>query len=512
LWVASRTAQLAAGSIDVTEYMEATSSDRLLEQRTNESHAVAVELGCLDVGAASFSYTATLHRPAACFYSASGFVAALLSMSHVQWLYFLVTCFANLWLILTIFGSIKFQLKWGSLVETASAPLPAYPPVSVLIPCYMPNEQVIIMDTLHAMVQSEYEGELTFYVVYNTPVDLPIEAELKKIKSMNGRKVVCARVPGSHSKAENLEYALTKFCKGVDICVLFDADHHPRPNTIRGLVSLLVATPEVVAVQGAVLIEREGYWPVRKLLDGMEWSSWSFYSPGFGEVVGSAYFGGGNAAWRVETLKALGFDHAMLTEDIDITIRALASGKQMQFAPFLQVGEMCPATFKALYKQRLRWAMGWEQVTMQRITALFASSQISEPQKWRTLLLLISRYMTLFSSSMGIFNLLKTVLFNFYTPSPIQAASAVASGIAMFMYAFLTFVLFRLREPWHRWLSVYIFAAVSLFYFFIQASLIVISIFRLTCCAGRAIIWHPTTRGGKAAPPPAPLKGELKGQ
>ena len=34
-------------------------------------------------------------------------------------------------------------------------------------------------------------------------------------------------------------------------------------------------------------------------------------------------------------------------------------------SPFpVQVGEMCPATFTALYKQRLRWAMGWEQVSV----------------------------------------------------------------------------------------------------------------------------------------------------
>ena len=120
---------------------------------------------------------------------------------------------------------------------------------------------------------------------------------------------------------DNLEYGLLNYTEKGSICVLFDADHHPRPNTIRGLVSILLQSPDLVAVQGAVLIERNGPWIMRRLLDGMEWSSWSFYAPGFAEIVGSGYFGGGNAAWRVETLHSLGFDGTMLTEDIDIVDR-----------------------------------------------------------------------------------------------------------------------------------------------------------------------------------------------
>ena len=56
-----------------------------------------------------------------------------------------------------------------------------------------------------------------------------------------------------------------------------------------------------------------------------------------------------------------------------------------------QVGELCPPTLSALYKQRLRWAMGWEQVTVRRLEALFSSRAISEPRKWRAFLLLIMR-------------------------------------------------------------------------------------------------------------------------
>ena len=47
---------------------------------------------------------------------------------------------------------------------------------------------------------------------------------------------------------------------------------------------------------------------------------------------------------------------------------------------------------------------------------------------------------------------------------------------------------------WQRWVSVYVFAFVSWIYFFIQLSLIGLSIARLTCFAGGEIKWNPTAR------------------
>jgi cellulose synthase/poly-beta-1,6-N-acetylglucosamine synthase-like glycosyltransferase len=293
------------------------------------------------------------------------------------------------------------------------------PRVAVFIPCYMPNEAGIIMETLRIMTEAEYDGELDFFVVYNTrceadanastPVELEIERELAKLERMNGRRIVCRRVATSMSKADNLEYAVSNYAKEGEICVLFDADHHPRSNTIRGLVSVLMQMPDAVAVQGSVLIERGGPWWMRRFLDGMEWASWCFYAPGFAELVGSSYFGCGNAAWRVETLREMGFDRSMLTEDIDISVRTLAAGYTMVLAPFLQVGEMCPTGLGALYRQRLRWAMGWEQVTLNRTSTLFSSQRISEPRKFRTMMLLLFRYVTFTMSGIAIFNVLKQV-------------------------------------------------------------------------------------------------------
>jgi len=510
MWLAARTADLGGGVLDDVGFAAATTTDALKEALADPSLSVDVRLGCLDAQSASFDFGATLNLPQACFFSESGVGYEFLRMNAYEWAFFLLTAFSDAWLFITAIGVSIYCCKVGKLMDKAVADI-KMPRVAVFIPCYMPNEAPIILETLEVMTSAEYDGQLDFYVVYNTPHDMEIEKELAKLKSLNGRKVHCQRVPGSTSKADNLEYGLLHYTEKGSICVLFDADHHPRKNTIRGLVAVLLQTPDVVAVQGAVLIERGGPWVMRRLLDGMEFTSWSMYAPGFSELVGSAYFGGGNAAWRVEPLHALGFDHDMLTEDIDVSIRTLAAGHKMVNAPFLQVGEMCPGSLGSLYKQRLRWAMGWEQVTMRRIAALFSSPHISEPRKWRVFLILTSRYITLLSSALGVFNLAKQAFFNFYLPLPCTWAGYGSIGTIIFLLTLLGIILVRQKEPWQRWVSCYVFAAVSLFYFYIQLTMIVISIFKLTCCKSRTLEWVPTSRGkGSEAPPSADAEKDRK--
>ena len=53
----------------------------------------------------------------------------------------------------------------------------------------------------------------------------------------------------------------------------------------------------------------------------------------------------------------------MLTEDVDVSARALLDGHVITFCPEARSGELSPAGTRALVAQRLRWFMGWEQVT-----------------------------------------------------------------------------------------------------------------------------------------------------
>ena len=164
---------------------------------------------------------------------------------------------------------------------------------------------------------------------------------------------------------------------------------------------------------------------MRTILNAMEWSSWCIFSPGIAMLVGSGYFGGACAAWRPAALRQLGFDTRMQTEDIDLSIRALSQGHSIQMIPHAQSLEMCPVGLYALYRQRLRWALGWEEVTRVRLSSVFGSPKISEPRKWRVSILLMARYLTLFTSIFGVGQIIDSLFFSRSWPLPLRVAMSV---------------------------------------------------------------------------------------
>ncbi|AXY57471.1 poly-beta-1,6 N-acetyl-D-glucosamine synthase [Acinetobacter chinensis] len=63
----------------------------------------------------------------------------------------------------------------------------------------------------------------------------------------------------------------------------------------------------------------------------------------------------------------------MLTEDIDITWKLQRAGWDIRFEPNSLVWILMPETFRGLWKQRLRWAMGGAQVLIKNMDVLFKS-------------------------------------------------------------------------------------------------------------------------------------------
>merc|ERR1711976_765055 len=78
----------------------------------------------------------------------------------------------------------------------------------------------------------------------------------------------------------------------------------------------------------------------------------------------NAFFGGSNALWKTDVIASKEFNDKLQCEDVDIAMRMLLENKKIDFCPEARSGELVPGDMKALYKQRLRWAMGWDQVSM----------------------------------------------------------------------------------------------------------------------------------------------------
>ena len=52
------------------------------------------------------------------------------------------------------------------------------------------------------------------------------------------------------------------------------------------------------------------------------------------------------------------YDKDTLTEDFDLTIKLFKSGGNVEFVPDVIAWTYCPSTWKAWYRQRIRWAHG----------------------------------------------------------------------------------------------------------------------------------------------------------
>lgn len=282
-------------------------------------------------------------------------------------------------LALPIKSALGFR---GERFASPATPLPKF---TFIVAAYLPNEQDIIIETLEHIlfnVQRSEEG-MELILAYNTPVDLPVEADLKAL-SQQYPELRLVKVDGSRSKAENINTAL-KTVTGKLTCVL-DADHHPAPDCFVRAWHWISNGYDVVQGRNVVRNHEENLLAQIVTIEfesiyGISHSARSF-------MVDNAIFGGSNGYWRTEVLQRIGFNPLMLTEDIDASIRTLLNGFRLIHDRSILVTELAPTRFKSFWSQRKRWAQGWMEVTLKYQKRFWRSRHFSVGQKiyWTYLL------------------------------------------------------------------------------------------------------------------------------
>ena len=186
------------------------------------------------------------------------------------------------------------------------------------------------------------------------------------------------QVLGSKSKAENINFALDQMKQWgtsladqqrpendhsvprspPEVVALFDADAMPHhTNLKRALHTMTLLDADVV--QGRNMVNR-GYNFVAIEMDII----YCIYHPGGQILRGFGLFGGSNGYWRFDVLDQIRMDKSMLTEDIDSAMRALRWGAKVVYDRDVVSKEEAPPSAMDLFKQRLRWAQGWTEVTL----------------------------------------------------------------------------------------------------------------------------------------------------
>ncbi|TVY75919.1 putative glycosyltransferase [Lachnellula suecica] len=239
------------------------------------------------------------------------------------------------------------------------------PIIDIVIVAYLPNEQDIIIDrTLYAVQQLVYPTDrLRINIVYNTPRQMPeLQTQLHGLTAKYSNLRVM-QVPNSSSKADNVNYFLSLKIE-TDIIAIFDCDHYPHPYGPRWAAERFVQNKAVDVVQGRCIVFNADHSILTSMIAVEFDKIYAVSHPGRAEMWQFGLFCGSNGYWKADLLRGIAMDGSMLTEDIDSALRAL--GKNINVIHELNAVsyELAPTTYRAFWKQRLRWAQGWTQASI----------------------------------------------------------------------------------------------------------------------------------------------------
>ncbi len=270
---------------------------------------------------------------------------------------------AYLWMI----GGIYYRSHWeaeGDYGPDQPPPLPHYPPVSLLVPCY--NEGDNARETIAYLLNQDYPD---FEVIAindgssdNTAEVLEqLAAEQPRLRVVhlaeNGGKANALRMGSMLSRHEHL------------VCV--DGDALLEPHASTWMMRHFVYSPRVGAVTGNPRI-RNRTTLLGRLQVG-EFSSIIGMIKRAQRIYGRVFtVSGVVVAFRKTALQRVGYwSTDMVTEDIDISWKLQLDHWDIRYEPNALCWILMPETLRGLWKQRLRWAQGGVEMALRYGRQLF---------------------------------------------------------------------------------------------------------------------------------------------
>ncbi|GAA2140817.1 hypothetical protein GCM10009844_10790 [Nocardioides koreensis] len=274
---------------------------------------------------------------------------------------------------LTIWAECSQALEPPRLPAAPAGPAPR---ATAVIAAYLPNEADTIIETVRAFLGQHYSGGLQIVLAYNTPVPLEVEDDLARMDREHPDLTVL-KVPDSTSKAQNVNAAL-RVAEG-EFVGIFDADHHPAPGSFDRARRWIADGADVV--QGHCVIRNGEDSALAKLIAVEFEQIYAVSHPGRTALYGFGIFGGSNGYWRASALEQIRLRGSFLTEDIEASMRVLEADGRIVNDPGLVSHELAPDTTRALWKQRMRWAQGWFQVSLRHMWPILRKPTLSLRQK-----------------------------------------------------------------------------------------------------------------------------------
>ncbi len=269
-------------------------------------------------------------------------------------------------------------LAWFQSRRRRPVPPDHRPGVSVIIPAY--NEERVIADSVARVLASDYPG-LQVIVADDGSKDAT-SAVVRERFADDPRVTLLTLVNGG--KAAALNRALTQATG--EVVIALDADTQFEPATIARLARWF-ADPALGAVAGDARVGNRVNLVTR-------WQAVEYITAQNLERRALAGFDamtvvpGAVGAWRRAALDAVGgYPEDTLAEDQDLTIAIQRAGWRVTYDPNAVAWTEAPESFRALARQRYRWAFGTLQCLWKHRRVLGTGkpaglARIGLPQAW----------------------------------------------------------------------------------------------------------------------------------
>lgn len=268
----------------------------------------------------------------------------------MEFLFFAFIFFYPLFMaVYWVTGSLLFFFRW----EGTSRPphLTEFPKVAILVPCH--NEQTSIRDVIHQIAANHYPA-LEIIAINDGSTD-GTAAVLEQVREEIPQLRIVT-LTTNYGKAAALRMGAMATAAEYVMCI--DADALLEKDSLFWMVKHFQDGPRVGAVTGNPRVVNN-----KSLLGRVqvgEFSSIVGMVKRTQRSVGRVFtVSGVNAMFRVAALHDVGYwSSETVTEDIDVSWKLQLRRWDIRFEPRAVTWILVPEKFRALWKQRLRWAQG----------------------------------------------------------------------------------------------------------------------------------------------------------
>ena len=263
-------------------------------------------------------------------------------------------------------GGIYYRFHWeeagGALGEFDR--LEPIPPVSIIVPCY--NEENHIQETVSQILKTGYSNyEIILVNDGSTDRTGNILDQLSHDNSM----IRVIHLEKNCGKANALNVGAIASKNEILVCI--DGDAMLDEYAVSSLVKHFIYSPRVGAVTGNPRVRNRSTL-LGKIQVG-EFSSIIGLIKRAQRIYGRVFtISGVVTAFRKSALQRIGFWRSdTTTDDIDVSWRLQLDHWDIRYEPNALCWILMPETYRGLWKQRLRWAVGGAQAAMFYAADLF---------------------------------------------------------------------------------------------------------------------------------------------